>query len=77
MNRTLVICLLVAVLAGLVATCSALLAGWGWLAAFALYSATGSASLIAALAALSEPQAAWAARRAPVEQARLRLRQST
>ena len=50
MTRSLVICLLLSDLTGIAATGVALLAGWGWLAAFALYSMTGSASLVAALA---------------------------
>lgn len=50
MTRSLVICLLLSGLAGIAATAAALVAGWGWLAAFAIYSAAGSASLMAALA---------------------------
>ncbi|MBA3324562.1 MAG: hypothetical protein H0T41_04615 [Rhodobacteraceae bacterium] len=65
MNQSLVNCLLFAGLIAVVATTSTVLAGWGWLAAFAVYSAAGSASLIAALAAQAEtPSATGAVRKA-------------
>ncbi len=46
MNRILVLCLFVSMVVALFAAISALLAGWGWLAALAVYSGTGSFSLL-------------------------------
>lgn len=46
MNPVLVICLSLSVLTGLSAAVGAVLAGLGWLAAFAIYSVVGSLSLV-------------------------------
>ncbi len=47
MNPVLVVCLSLSVVTGLSAAAWVVLAGMGWLAAFAAYSAAGSLSLIA------------------------------
>jgi hypothetical protein len=52
MTHSLVICLLLALMTAIVAAAAALIAGWGWLAALAVYSLTGSVSLLAAAVAM-------------------------
>ncbi len=47
MNPVLVVCLSLSILTGFLAAAWVVLAGLGWLAAFAAYSAAGSLSLIA------------------------------
>ncbi len=51
MTRSLVICLMLAVATAIAAAAAALVAGWGLLAAFGLYCASGSTSLVVAAVA--------------------------
>lgn len=66
MNRTLVVCLLVSVLAGVSGATAALLADWSWIAAFLAYSGCGSITLVstALLANMRRPAASAAFREA-------------
>ncbi len=57
MNSSLVNCLMLALAAAIAAAASALLAGWGWLPALALYCAAGSATLVSAALAVSASEA--------------------
>ena len=47
MNNLLIACMLFAILAGATGAWMALTLGWGWLAAFALYTFGGSFALVA------------------------------
>jgi hypothetical protein len=47
MNNVLIACMLIAILAGATAAWMALTLGWGWLAAFALYTIGGTITLVA------------------------------
>lgn len=55
MDTRLIACMLFAILAGATAAWMALAVGWGWLAAFAIYTVAGTTALVATAALTALP----------------------